>query len=223
MADCSRHVLGNRIADRNQARQLRVRIGTDRRASNRMLSPRPTRNDLLAAEGKHLPDVIAPRLKILFCGINPSLYSAAVGHHFARPGNRFWPALHAAGFTDRLLSPAEDRDLLALGYGITNIVARATARADQLSDDELANGRRRLLQKARRYRPQALAILGVTAYRTAWKRPQAALGLQSERIDETLVWVLPNPSGLNASYQIPALAKIFRELRLAAAGLEAEA
>lgn len=189
---------------------------------NRMRNPRPTRKDLLAAEGNRLPDVIAPHLKILFSGINPSLYSAAVGHHFARPGNRFWPTLHAADFTDRLLSPAEDRSLLALGYGITNIVAGATARADQLSDDELANGRRRLLQKVRRYRPQALAILGVTAYRGAWNRPQAPLGLQSERIDATLVWVLPNPSGLNASYQIPTLAKIFRALRLAVAALGAE-
>jgi TDG/mug DNA glycosylase family protein len=183
-----------------------------------MLKIKPTREECLSAHGKRLPDIIAQDLKIVFCGINPSVYSAAVGHHFARPGNRFWPALHAAGFTDKLLSPAEDRSLLTLGYGITNVVAGATARADELSDADLANGKRQLLRKVRRYRPKALAILGVTAYRSAWGRPQAALGLQDERIDETRIWVLPNPSGLNASYQIPDLAKLLRKLRLAVAG-----
>jgi TDG/mug DNA glycosylase family protein len=183
-----------------------------------MLNFKPTQEDLLAAAGKLLPDVIAPNLKILFTGINPSLYSAAVGHHFARPGNRFWPALHAAGFTDRLLCPAEDRTLLSRGYGLTNIVARATARADTLSDVELANGRKLLLRKVRRYRPKVLAILGVTAYRSAWERPNAAVGRQEEVIDESRIWVLPNPSGLNASYQIPDLARILRELRVAVAG-----
>jgi double-stranded uracil-DNA glycosylase len=183
-----------------------------------MLNIKPTREECLAARGKRLPDVIAQDLKIVFCGINPSVYSAAVGHHFARPGNRFWPALHAAGFTDKLLSPAEDRTLLTLGYGLTNVVAGATARADKLSDDDLAHGRRQLLRKVRRYQPKALAILGVTAYRSAWSRPKAALGLQDEWIDETRIWVLPNPSGLNASYQIPDLAKLLRELRFAVAG-----
>ncbi|MGK3987564.1 G/U mismatch-specific DNA glycosylase [Sorangium sp. So ce291] len=178
---------------------------------------RPTKEELLAAAGKTVPDVIAPDLRVLFCGINPGLYTAAVGHNFARPGNRFWPALHAGGFTDRVLSPSEERDLLKLGYGITNVVERATASADELSPEELAAGGVRLAAKVRRYRPRFLAVLGIGAYRSAFGRPQAAPGPQPETIDATRIWVLPNPSGLNASYQPEKLAAMFRALREAVA------
>jgi TDG/mug DNA glycosylase family protein len=174
--------------------------------------PRPTRADLLAAVHKTVPDVIAPDLSVLFCGINPGLYTAATGHHFARPGNRFWPTLHTAGFTARLLHPWEERLLLPLGYGITNVVPRTTATAAELSDAELAAGGRALTRKVRRFRPRVLAVLGVTAYRAAFDRPRAALGLQPERIGDTVLWVLPNPSGLNAHYQRGALAELFRAL-----------
>src|SRR5207302_2309075 len=119
-----------------------------------------------------VPDLIAPRLRALFCGINPGLYSAAVSHHFARPGNRFWPALYAAGFTNRLLSPFEERELLKLDYGITNVVNRATAMADELSTTELIAGGQRLEAKVRRYRPRCLAVLGIGAYRAAFNRPK---------------------------------------------------
>lgn len=161
---------------------------------------------------------MAPGLLVLFCGINPGLYTAAVGHHFARPGNRFWPALYAAGFTDRLLSPFAERELLKNGYGITNVVARATASADLLTREEIVAGGARLTRKVLRYRPRVLAVLGVGAYRTAFNRPRAAIGRQPERIGETLLWVLPNPSGLNANYQAAELARLFRELREALEG-----
>jgi TDG/mug DNA glycosylase family protein len=176
---------------------------------------RPTKEQLIAAAGKTVPDVIAPRLRVLFCGINPGLYTAAVGHHFARPGNRFWPALYAAGFTEQLLSPFDERDLLKNGCGITNVVMRATATADQLSREELREGGKRLVAKVRRYRPRVLAILGLGAYRAAWERPRATIGRQEERIGETIIWVLPNPSGLNAHYQAKQLARLFSELRAA--------
>src|SRR5262245_3888077 len=178
-----------------------------------IVTGRPTREALAAAHGKTLGDVIAPELKVLFCGINPGLYSAVTGCHFGRPGNRFWPTLHAAGFTPRPLRPTEQMDLLPLGYGITNIVNRATATADELTEEELLRGGRRLKRKVRRYRPAVLAVLGVTAYRTAFARQQASLGKQLERIGETAVWVLPNPSGLNAHYQAADLADLFAELR----------
>jgi TDG/mug DNA glycosylase family protein len=167
----------------------------------------------MAAAGKTVPDVIAPGLRILFCGINPGLYTAATGFHFARPGNRFWPALHAAGFTDRLLSPHEEHELLAHGYGITNVVTRTTATAAELTRAEYIEGGRQLEAKVRRYRPEFIAVLGVGAYRTAFDRPKAALGLQPESIGDTSVWVLPNPSGLNAHYQPKDLARMFAELR----------
>lgn len=176
---------------------------------------RPTRPEIAAAVGKTLPDVIAPNLNILFCGINPGLYTAAIGHHFGRPGNRFWPALHASGFTDRLLSPYEEHELLPLGYGMTNIVARASARADDLTEDELRQGARILERKARRYRPRWLAFLGITAYRTAFQRPQAVLGLQAEMLAEAKTWLLPSPSGLNAHHSPASLARLFGELRQA--------
>src|SRR5437016_3601572 len=160
----------------------------------------PTSKQLAAARNKRVADVIAPGLRVLFCGINPGLYSAAIGHHFGRPGNRFWPALHRAGFTDRLLSPFEERELLPQGYGITNFVERATGAADELTDEELREGARVLERKVRRYRPRWLAVLGMTAYRTAFRRPRARLGRQDEPLAEAGVWVLPNPSGLNAHY-----------------------
>ncbi|WP_224242541.1 G/U mismatch-specific DNA glycosylase [Hyalangium gracile] len=163
-----------------------------------------------------MPDLIAPGLRVLFCGINPSLYSAVVGYHFARPGNRFWPTLHAAGITRRLLAPSEQEELLALGYGITNVVDRATATADQLAPKELVKGGRRLVTKVRRYRPRFIALLGISAYRAAFGRPDATLGLQPETLEDSRLWVLPNPSGLNAHYQLKDLARLFRELRRAA-------
>jgi double-stranded uracil-DNA glycosylase len=162
---------------------------------------------------RRLEDVIAPGLDVLFCGINPGLYSAAVGHHFARPGNRFWPALHAGGFTDRVLSPAEGRLLLTSGYGLTNLVGRTTAAASELSVSELVTGGSLLEEKVRRYKPRWLAILGIGAFRTAFGNPRAALGQQEQRLAGARVWLLPSPSGLNAHHQPGHLAALFRELR----------
>jgi TDG/mug DNA glycosylase family protein len=178
---------------------------------------RPTAAELLAAEGGTVPDILRPGLAVVFCGINPSVYSAAVGHHFARPGNRFWPALHAGGFTPRRFSPWEDADLPALGVGLTNIVARATVSADALTADELAAGGRSLADKLRRHRPGVVAFLGIGAYRSAFGRPRAELGPQpdADRIAGVRVWVLPNPSGLNAHYKPADLARLFAELRSA--------
>ncbi|HEV8429835.1 MAG TPA: G/U mismatch-specific DNA glycosylase [Pyrinomonadaceae bacterium] len=167
----------------------------------------------MAATAKTVRDVIAPDLRVLFCGINPGLYTAAVGHHFARPGNRFWPALYAGGFTDRLLSPFDERELLKSGYGITNVVPRTTVSADQLSKDEIVAGGERLRVKVLRYRPKVLAVLGVGAYRTAFNKSKANVGRQDDQIGQTVLWVLPNPSGLNANYQAPDLARLFRELK----------
>ncbi len=176
--------------------------------------PRP--EEIQAAAGRFVPDVIGPELRVLFCGINPGLYSGATGHHFARPGNRFWPTLHAAGFTGRRLAADEEQELLALGCGITNLVERATAAASEISPQELVEGRHRLEEKVRRYRPRFLAVLGISAYRTAFGRPKAGLGRQPEPLGDAVVWVLPNPSGLNAHYQPPDLARLFAELRRAA-------
>jgi double-stranded uracil-DNA glycosylase len=176
------------------------------------LRSKPTRAELLAAVDRTVPDVIAPRLRVLFCGINPGLYSAATGHHFARPGNRFWPVLHRAGFTERLLSPWDERELLRRGCGVTNLVARATATAAELTVEELADGRRKLLKKVKRYKPHFVAVLGVTAYRNAFDQPKAALGEQVETFGGAMLWVLPNPSGLNAHHQLPDLTRGFRQL-----------
>jgi TDG/mug DNA glycosylase family protein len=176
---------------------------------------KPTKAEIAAAAGKKVADVMAPDLKVLFCGINPGLYSAAVGHHFARPGNRFWPALHLGGFTDRLLSPFEERELLEGGWGITNVAGRATAGAGELSDEELIAGARRLVRKVRRYRPLFVAFLGITAYRTAFARPKAVLGRQEEKIGGSSIWVLPNPSGRSAHHRLADLARLFAELRQA--------
>ena len=179
-----------------------------------MSQPRPTRSDLAAAYGRPVPDLIAPDLKVLFCGINPSLYSAATGHHFARPGNRFWPALYGAGFTQRLLKPWEEALLLEDGIGITNLVSRATATAAELTNEELRSGRQRLARKVRHFRPRCVAVVGIGAYRVAFARPHAPTGLQPEPLGGSAVWVLPNPSGLNANHQLPDLAQAFKAVRI---------
>jgi double-stranded uracil-DNA glycosylase len=176
---------------------------------------RPTRADLAAAAELTIPDVVGPDLRVLFCGINPGLYSAATGQHFARPGNRFWPALHDSGFTDRLLRPDEQWLLPGLGLGITNVVPRASARAEELTAAELRAGGEQLLALTGRLRPRWLAVLGVTAYRTAFGQPRAVVGPQSDvlALDGTRVWVLPNPSGLNAHWSAAELAAEFGRLR----------
>jgi double-stranded uracil-DNA glycosylase len=179
---------------------------------------RPGAAELAAAAGRTIPDVIAPGLRVLFTGINPGLYSAATGCHFARPGNRFWPALYRAGFTPRQFRPDEQELLLGLGLGITNLVARATARADELTEQELRDGGRLLREKAERLVPRWLAVVGVTAFRTAFGQPRAAVGPQELTVGSTRVWVLPNPSGLNASWTIPKLIEAFRDLRLRVEG-----
>ncbi len=176
--------------------------------------PRPTRADLDAARDRTIPDVIATGLRVVFAGINPGLYSAATGYHFARPGNRFWPALRRSGFTDRLFLPDEQEQLLGLGLGITNIVARATARADELGPEEFLAGARILNEKIARLQPRWLAVVGVTAYRAAFGRRDATVGPQDEAIGATRLWVLPNPSGLNALWTTPKLIEAFHDLRL---------
>lgn len=170
---------------------------------------RPSKEEIRAAAGRIIPDVIAPELKVLFCGINPGLYSGATGYHFARPGNRFWPTLYRAGFMDRLLSPFEGRAMVQLGYGLTNLVERATARADELSIDELKEGARRLEEKVRRYRPRYVAMLGISAYRVAFTTPKATLGRREETLGPAMLWVLPSPSGLNAHYQLDGLTRAY--------------
>ncbi|WP_432836645.1 G/U mismatch-specific DNA glycosylase [Dactylosporangium sp. CA-092794] len=178
----------------------------------------PSREDLIAAAGKLLPDVIAPGLDVLLCGINPGLWSAATGHHFARPGNRFWPALHLGGFTPRQLRPDEQELLPGWGLGITNLAARATARADELTREELTTGGAVLRAKVARFAPRWLAVLGVTAFRTAFGTPAARVGPQSLELPElgpTRLWVLPNPSGLNAHFTLPRLAEEFATLHRA--------
>ncbi|MDX3234368.1 G/U mismatch-specific DNA glycosylase [Streptomyces sp. ME03-5709C] len=178
--------------------------------------PRPSRDELEAARDRVIPDVIADGLRVLFCGINPGLLSAATGHHFARPGNRFWPVLHACGFTPRRLDPAEQNELLAYGLGITNVVARATARADELTRDELVEGGMLLRETVERYAPRRLAVVGVTAYRVAFAEPRAKIGPQDRTIGGTRIWVLPNPSGLNAGWSTQAMTEEFGRLRAAA-------
>jgi TDG/mug DNA glycosylase family protein len=175
--------------------------------------PKPTKADLEAAVHKTVPDLVAPDLKVLFCGINPGLYTAALGHHFGRPGNRFWPALHGAGFTPRLFKPWEEHELLPLGYGITNMVPRTTAAASELAPDEYVEGGTRLTGLVQRYTPRVVAFLGIGAYRSAFGRPKAQLGLQDERLDASRLWALPSPSGLNANHQLADLVALLRELR----------
>ena len=179
---------------------------------------KPTAEQLAAAPDLTIPDVIAPGLRVLFCGINPGLWSGATGHHFARPGNRFWPALHLSGFTPRRLQPEEQQELLGFGLGITNVVARTTAKADELTAEEYREGGVALRERVERLRPQALAVLGIGAYRVAFDAPRAAVGPQPSALGGTAVWVLPNPSGLNAHYTLDAIAERFRELRLSLDG-----
>ncbi len=177
---------------------------------------KPTKEQVRAARGKSVPDIISPGLKVLFCGINPGLYTAAVGHHFARPGNRFWPALHQAGFTPRQFSPFEEEELLNYGLGIINIVDHATARADELTAEELAGGGTILDDKIRTFKPLFSAILGLGAYRLAFSHPKALPGLQPEKLGRiSAAWVLPNPSGLNAHYQMKDLVRMLKELKAA--------
>jgi TDG/mug DNA glycosylase family protein len=176
--------------------------------------------DLEAARDRTIPDVLPAAgepLRVLFVGINPGLYSAATGWHFARPGNRFWPALHASGFTGRLLKPSEQDELASCGLGITNMAPRATATAAELTQAELRQGGDRLLSLTESRRPAVVAILGVTAYRTAFASPGAAIGEQPAPIGPAALWILPNPSGLNASWQLPRIAEAFRAVRQAAA------
>ena len=175
---------------------------------------KPTKADLVAARDQRVPDLLANDLIVLFAGINPGLYTAAIGRHFGRPGNRFWPALHGGGFTPRLYSPFESSLLLDLKYGITNVVARATARADELTDDELRAGGRRLEAKVKRWRPTVVAFVGIGPYRIVSGVKDARVGRQAIPFGGSHVWVLPNPSGLNAHYQPAALAKLFGDLRL---------
>ncbi|QNE21756.1 G/U mismatch-specific DNA glycosylase [Kribbella qitaiheensis] len=165
---------------------------------------------------QELADLIAPGLKVLFCGINPGLVSAETGHHFARPGNRFWPALHQAGFTPRQFRPDEQAELLTLGLGITNVVDRPSAKADELSKAEFAAGGENLVKKVLTFQPDWLAVVGVTAYRDAFGERKAAMGRQERTIGRTQVWILPNPSGLNAHYTLPKLAAAYAELHVAA-------
>jgi double-stranded uracil-DNA glycosylase len=173
----------------------------------------PTKDELRAAYGRAVPDLVAPDLRVLLVGINPSLWTGWSGHHFGRPSNRLWPTLHEAGFTARRLRPEQTGELLAAGIGITNLVNRATARADELTDDEIRAGVPRLAKLVARWRPRSVAVLGVTAYRTAFGRPRARVGRQDVTLDGVPLWVLPNPSGLNAHYQQPALTAEYAALR----------
>jgi double-stranded uracil-DNA glycosylase len=181
----------------------------------REASWRPTREQLDAARDRTIPDVIVEGLRVVFVGINPGLYSGAVGHHFARPGNRFWKALHGSGFTDHQWSPFDDQDLPTVGLGITNLVDRTTASAAELTTDELRSGHDSLEAKITRFRPANVAILGITAYRTGFDHTKAELGPQDDGLAESAVWVLPNPSGLNAHHQLDDLIRRFAELRAA--------
>ena len=184
---------------------------------------RPTPDELISAEGRLIPEVIGPGVRYLFVGINPGLWSGATGHHFARPGNRFWPTLHGAGLTPRLLAPDDDATLMALGIGITNLVNRATAKASQVSDDELRAGAARLRITVERHRPMAVAVLGVSAYRVAFAHPAAAIGRVAEPLAGAQLWILPNPSGLNAHYQLPQLIDLFGAFRESVAAPAASA
>lgn len=176
-------------------------------------SYKPTKADLAAAAALTVPDLIAPDLSVLFCGINPGLYTAATQRHFGRPGNRFWPALHRSGFTPRLLSPWEGKELLAMGIGITNMVERTTATAAELSRAEFEAGGKRLVRLVEKYEPNVVAFLGIGAYRSAFARKHAKIGLQHEAIRDCALWVLPSPSGLNANHQLGDLVRLLGELK----------
>jgi TDG/mug DNA glycosylase family protein len=177
---------------------------------------KPTAEQLAAAHGTTIPDVIGPDLRVLFCGINPGLWSAVVQRHFATPGNRFWPALYGAGFTPRLFGPYDQGELLGLGLGISSMVETASARADELTPQEIREGGRILTKKVAAYRPRWVAMLGIGAYRTAFGYKHAVVGPQPEPLADSRVWVLPNPSGLNAHWTAAGLAEEFGRLRAAA-------
>lgn len=176
---------------------------------------KPTKEDLRDARRRTTEDLIDDHLKVLFCGINPGIWSGATGFHFAKPGNRFWKALYLGGFTDRVLHPSEEHELLENGFGITSFCKRTTARADELTTEEFVEGGKLLVKKIERYKPRFLAVLGIGAYRAAFGQPKAKLGLQAKKIGGAKVWLLPNPSGLNAHYQLGDLAKLYGELRQA--------
>ena len=178
-----------------------------------MKSFKPTKEDLRDAPNRTTVDLIDENLKVLFCGINPGMWSGATGFHFAKPGNRFWKTLHLSGFTSRLLHPSEEYELLENGYGITSFCKRTTATAAELSNAEIVEGGKLLVKKIEKYTPRFLAVLGIGAFRTAFNRPKAKLGLQNKTIGATRIWLLPNPSGLNAHYQLNDLAKLFAELK----------
>lgn len=180
-----------------------------------MKNYRPSKEDLRDAPNRTTEDLIDYNLRVLFCGINPGMWSGATGFHFAKPGNRFWKALHSGGFTERLLHPSEEDELLENGYGITSFCKRTTATAAELSNAEIVEGGKNLVKKIEKYKPQFLAVLGIGAFRTAFASPKANLGLQPETIGKTRIWLLPNPSGLNAHYQLNDLAKLFGELKQA--------
>lgn len=173
---------------------------------------KPTKEDLRDAVNRTTEDLIDYDLKVLFCGINPGMWSGATGFHFAKPGNRFWKAIHLAGFTDRILHPSEEHELLENGYGITSFCKRTTARADELTTEEYVAGGKLLIKKLEKYRPKTLAVLGITAFRLAFQQPKASLGLQTEKLAGATVWILPNPSGLNAHYQLNDLARLYGEV-----------
>jgi double-stranded uracil-DNA glycosylase len=210
-------VAGDRVHPEPGSGSLRPAPGTvGRAAASRDARPTPPSGaQLRDAYGTGIPDLIGPDLAVLFCGINPGLYSGATGLHFARPGNRFWPALHGSGFTPRLLAPHEQHILPSLGLGITNLVPRATARADELTPAELREAPSRLAALIRATNARYLAVVGITAYRTAFRQPKAQLGPQPEPLAGATRWVLPNPSGLNASYQLDRLTAEFARLHTA--------
>lgn len=174
---------------------------------------KPTKEELQAAVHKTVPDLIARNLEVLFVGINPGLYTAAIGHHFGRPGNRFWKVIHLAGFTPEQLSPFDEQELLRFGAGVTNMVPRTTATAAELKPSEFEAGGVRLTQLVAKYKPKTVAVLGVQAYRVAYGEKKAQVGLQERRISDVPVWVLPNPSGLQAHYQLDDMVELFKELR----------
>ncbi|MCA1625119.1 MAG: G/U mismatch-specific DNA glycosylase [Acidobacteria bacterium] len=179
---------------------------------------KPTKEDLRDATRRTTEDLIDYNLKVLFCGINPGIWSGATGFHFAKPGNRFWKALHLGGFSNRVLHPSEEHELLENGYGITSFCKRTTATAAELSNEEIIEGGKSLVKKIKKYKPQFLAVLGIGAFRTAFNQPKAKLGLQEEKLGATRIWLLPNPSGLNAHYQLNDLAKLFGELHQIVSG-----
>ena len=181
-----------------------------------------TRAELESYRDATLPDLIGPMTRLLFVGINPGLWTAAAQAHFARRGNRFYPALLLAGIIDRPIDasagydPADHAYLLERGIGVTNLVARATARADELTAAELVAGGRQLETKVATLGCPVVAVLGITAYRMAYRRPRAAAGRQPETLGGAQLWVVPNPSGLNAHSSLAALAAAYREVAVAA-------